>query len=189
MSEKRFVYGVIKGSRQAHIKDCHNCKSATIDVYDDNIKYFVDLLNEQQELIEELQVSDEMGWKRAERFEKKCPKELHNKKMYIKRLEYKVQKFKEMNGEQQATIRRLQDLCGESDGENAKLRIENKRLEKEVNLLRPTNIEQYEQIQKLQEENEKLRRLFVEMKQPITIDLTEEDEKELRKLLGLIDDE
>ena len=54
-------------------------------------------LNEQQELIEELQVSDEMGWKRAERFEKKCPKELHNKKMYIKRLEYKVQKFKEEN--------------------------------------------------------------------------------------------
>lgn len=57
----------------------------------------LDLLNEQQELIEELQVSDEMGWKRAERFEKKCPKELHNKKMYIKRLEYKVQKFKEEN--------------------------------------------------------------------------------------------
>ena len=57
----------------------------------------VDVLNEQQELIEELQVSDEMGWKRAEHFEKKCPKELHNKKMYIKRLEYKVQKFKEEN--------------------------------------------------------------------------------------------
>ena len=33
--------------------------------------------------------------------------------------------------EQQSTIRRLQDLCGESDGENAKLRIENKRLEEE----------------------------------------------------------
>ena len=60
-------------------------------------KEIVDLLNEQQELIEELQVSDEMGWKRAEHFEKKCPKELHNKKMYIKRLEYKVQKFKEEN--------------------------------------------------------------------------------------------
>ena len=27
--------------------------------------------------------------------------------------------------EQQATIEQLQDLCGESDGENAKLRIEN----------------------------------------------------------------
>ena len=65
-------------------------------------------LNEQQELIEELQVSDEMGWKRAEMFEKKCPKALHNKKMYIKRLEYKVQKFKERNGEQQVTIEQLE---------------------------------------------------------------------------------
>ena len=35
--------------------------------------------------------------------------------------------------EQQSTIRRLQDICGESDGENAKLRIENKRLQKELN--------------------------------------------------------
>ena len=34
--------------------------------------------------------------------------------------------------EQQATIRKLQDLCGESDSENAKLRIENKKL-KEMN--------------------------------------------------------
>ena len=59
--------------------------------------------------------------------------------------------------EQQDTIFKLQDLCGKSDGENAKLRIENKMLEKEVNLLKPTNIEQYEQIQKLQEENEQLR--------------------------------
>ena len=57
---------------------------------------------------------------------------------------------------QQDTIFKLQDLCGKSDGENAKLRIENKILEKEVNLLRPTNLEQYEQIQKLQEENEQL---------------------------------
>ena len=34
--------------------------------------------------------------------------------------------------EQQATIRRLQDLCGESDSENAKLRIENEQLRKEL---------------------------------------------------------
>ena len=34
--------------------------------------------------------------------------------------------------EQQDTISQLQDLCGESDGENAKLRIENKKL-KEIN--------------------------------------------------------
>ena len=67
--------------------------------------------------------------------------------------------------EQQATIRKLQDLCGESDGENAKLRIENKMLEKEVNLLRPTNIEQYEQIQKLQEENEQLQAQLREKEQ------------------------
>ena len=54
--------------------------------------------------------------------------------------------------EQQATIRRLQDLCGKSDGENAKLRIENKKLQDEIKLLKPTNIEQYEQIQKLRKE-------------------------------------
>lgn len=60
--------------------------------------------------------------------------------------------------EQQATIRRLQDLCGESDGENAKLRIENKELQEEIKLLKPTNVEQYEQIVQLQEENEQLRK-------------------------------
>ena len=38
--------------------------------------------------------------------------------------------------EQQATISQLQDLCGESDGENAKLRIENKRLQEENEQLR-----------------------------------------------------
>ena len=36
--------------------------------------------------------------------------------------------------EQQATIRRLQDLCGESDGENAKLRQEIKKLKEEEKL-------------------------------------------------------
>ena len=59
--------------------------------------------------------------------------------------------------EQQATIEQLQDLCGQSDGENAKLRIENKRLCDELKLLKPTNIEQYEQIVQLQEENEQLK--------------------------------
>ena len=34
--------------------------------------------------------------------------------------------------EQQATIRKLQDICGESDSENAKLRIENEQLIKEI---------------------------------------------------------
>ena len=67
--------------------------------------------------------------------------------------------------EQQATIKKLQDLCGESDGENAKLRIENKRLCDEIKLLKPTNIEQYEQIQKLQEENEQLQAQLREKEQ------------------------
>ena len=71
----------------------------------------VDCLNEQQELIEELQVSDEMGWKRAEKFEK----ELKQKKIYIKRLEYKVQKFKEMNSEQQDTINKLRKILAEAE--------------------------------------------------------------------------
>ena len=35
--------------------------------------------------------------------------------------------------EQQATIRKLQDLCGKSDGENAKLRIENEQLKNKLN--------------------------------------------------------
>lgn len=38
--------------------------------------------------------------------------------------------------EQQATICKLQDLCGESDTENAKLRIENKRLQEKNEQLR-----------------------------------------------------
>ena len=42
-------------------------------------------------------------------------------------------KVVDLLNEQQSTIRKLQDLCGESDGENAKLRIENKRLQKELN--------------------------------------------------------
>lgn len=64
MSEKRYKFGIIKGSRQAHIVDCHTCKSATIDVYDDNIKYFVDKLNEQQSKITELEKNfeDLVNW-------------------------------------------------------------------------------------------------------------------------------
>ena len=41
------------------------------------------------------------------------------------------QKVVDLLNEQQATICKLQDLCGESDGKNAKLRIENKKLKEE----------------------------------------------------------
>ena len=39
----------------------------------------------------------------------------------------------ELLNEQQSTIEQLQDLCGESDSENAKLRIENKKLKNKLN--------------------------------------------------------
>ena len=44
---------------------------------------------------------------------------------------YKFSDICKVLNEQQATICKLQDLCGESDSENAKLRIENKRLQEE----------------------------------------------------------
>ena len=93
-----------------------------------DVEMIVELLNEQQELIEELHISDHMGWGRAEKFEK----ELKQKKIYIKRLEYKVQKFKEMNSEQQATIKQLQDFIGETDAENIRLRHQFKKLKKAI---------------------------------------------------------
>ena len=67
----------------------------------------VDLLNEQQDEINSLKRELEL---------------ITGAKLFSRReLERTVK-------EQQATIRKLQDLCGESDSENAKLRIENKKL-------------------------------------------------------------
>jgi septal ring factor EnvC (AmiA/AmiB activator) len=67
----------------------------------------VRLLNEQQATIQSLQTELEL---------------VSGAKLFSRReLERKVK-------EQQATIRKLQDLCGKSDYENAKLRIENKKL-------------------------------------------------------------
>ena len=37
--------------------------------------------------------------------------------------------------EQQATIKQLQNLCGKSDGENAKLRLKNKELQDKIDWL------------------------------------------------------
>ena len=54
--------------------------------------------------------------------------------------------------EQQATIHKLQDLCGESDGENAKLRIENKRLQEENEQLKADEKLYAKEILRLKEE-------------------------------------
>ena len=109
MSENRFWFVIDKGKLE-YVQDNVAKEKITVSELED-------LLNEQQELIEELQVSDEMGWKRAEMFEKKCPKELHNKKMYIKRLEYKVQKFKEENEQLKQKIQRWKNLYKLKDAE------------------------------------------------------------------------
>ena len=95
MSEKRF-------SLELQNNDIFDKKTNTF--YCDN-ESVCDLLNEQQELIEELHISDNMGWGRAEKFEK----ELKQKKIYIKRLEYKVQKFKEENEQLQAQLREKEE--------------------------------------------------------------------------------
>ena len=109
MSENRFWFVIDKGKLE-YVQDNVAKEKITVSELED-------LLNEQQKLIEELQVSDEMGWKRAEMFEKKCPKELHNKKMYIKRLKYKVQKFKEENEQLKQKIQRWKNLYKLKDAE------------------------------------------------------------------------
>ena len=68
----------------------------------------------------------------------------------LNRLDLKLKTYNEQ-------LKQLQDLCGKSDGENAKLRLKSKELQEEIKLLKPTNVEQYEQIVQLQEENEKLK--------------------------------
>ena len=107
MSEKRFELTEINPSVNPLDTVCFIIDYENPNKEIRTLKDCVGLLNEQQELIEELQVSDEMGWKRAEKFEKECPKELHNKKMYIKRLEYKVQKFKEENEQMKKQLEQI----------------------------------------------------------------------------------
>ena len=50
-------------------------------------------------------------------------------------------------------LKQLQDLCGESDGENAKLRIENKRLQEENEQLK-------EEIEPLKQKEEALNKIW-----------------------------
>ena len=138
MSEKRFYRASVCGDDGLYDKEdgciIVNVRS-NIDL-DDNWNTVVEKLNEQQELIEELQVSDEMGWKRAERFEKKCSKELHNKKMYIKRLEYKVQKFKEENEELKHKIVSLENEVQRQTNELKNTRKEFTKKTEELNWLK-----------------------------------------------------
>ena len=89
--------------------------------------------------------------------------------------------------EQQATIKKLQDLCGKSDYENAKLRLKNKELQEKIRLLKPVNIEQYEQIVQLQDENEQLRLEWGTHKHPLWS--TREAERKLSEVTNNLADE
>ena len=147
MSEKRFVYDekldvilYYDGGNRFQL-EVHNLKDVTVTL---------NTLYSRIELLEDNCLADNLTRKHLEGI-------INESKATITELERKLNKYAKIGEEQLKQIMELQDLCGQSDGENAKLRIENKRLEKEVNLLRPTNIEQYEQIQKLQEENEQLK--------------------------------
>lgn len=59
MSEKRFGLFVISTSRQSILQDCQTMKSATIDIYNEDINYFVDLLNSFYEENKELKEENE----------------------------------------------------------------------------------------------------------------------------------
>ena len=59
--------------------------------------------------------------------------EIDEQQATITELERKLKKYAKIGEEQLKQIMELQDLCGESDSENAKLRIENKKLKEELN--------------------------------------------------------
>ena len=78
--------------------------------------------------------------------------------------EYNLQELISILMEQQDIIRKLQDLCGKSDGENAKLRIENKRLQ-ELNDDKGKRIISLIRTNKtLKEENEQLKKGYMILK-------------------------
>ena len=73
-----------------------------------------------------------------------------------------LQVTKKLN-EQQATISQLQDLCGKSDGENAKLRIENKEQQATIEK-QELRLQQLEEILELSENlNKSYREKLIDM--------------------------
>ena len=94
--------------------------------------------------------------------------------------------------EQQATIRRLQDLCGESDGENAKLRMKNNELQGQINRLnyiieelRKDNYKRFEKINELKaklKEKEEDERLYAN--EIVELRKTNEEWLEFKELGG-----
>ena len=145
MSEKRFKVNYEKFTENEYLP------CGLIDMGENSHIYKIEdvceLLNEQQATIQRMKHSLNTIYKA---FEKHYGYDMRNAvwlidelsydeivdELYIAETDSKNRKeasmyWKKKFDEQQATIRKLQDLCGESDGENAKLRIENKRLQEE----------------------------------------------------------
>ena len=118
MTEKRFEL--------QHINDLTDQEYMRLKKVTDNgelitLGEVVDLLNEQQATIEEQN-------KQIEEWEFSFRTEMAHHRVAEKELQDKIR-------EQQATIHKLQDLCGESDYENAKLRLKNKELQDKIDWL------------------------------------------------------
>ena len=104
MSDKRFTLNLMKKPSEIEMD------GKMISKYD-----VVRLLNEQQSTINKLK------------------SDIEETEISIKLFEDDIATKDKKIEEQQATIRKLQDLCGESDSENAKLRIENEQLKNKLN--------------------------------------------------------
>ena len=115
MSKKRYKFGIIKGSRQAHIIDCHTCKFATIDVYDDNIKYFVDKLNELAEENEQLKIAN-AKW---------LDKSLQEKQIRYSNANHKelVKKYLQLQEENASLEQRIRDIKYNNSDEQLKNKL------------------------------------------------------------------
>lgn len=92
------------------------------DKYLESMYEVLGLLNQMDEEIRELEVSDLMGWEKLERMENKYSKDIHSKVMYIKRLEYKVDYFKKMNSEKKKEIKEQQSSIEQLQEENKELK-------------------------------------------------------------------
>lgn len=129
-----------------------------------NIDEVVNKLNEQLSIINRNKISMNTMISNMEKLEKEN-RELNS-----------IKKFAEKNGINIFDIDTVFHNCW---NDNANLVAKIKKQKDEINYWK----NKYANVVK------EVNRLFKEMKQPITINLTKEDEKELRKLLGLIDDE
>lgn len=133
MSEERFVVG----SNEIGEIIVTDVETGNVYRYGDISRFFglIRLLNEQQATINHLESDKAIAEDYANLFEKenvKLRKQIGEQQSTIQELERKLKKYAKTGEEQLKQIMELQDLCGKSDGENAKLRIENEQLQAQL---------------------------------------------------------